>query len=322
MAYSDLAKINEQTYTVMTEVMSQQTENLRTATGGALMFSSGKKMGDYDEKVMFGLISDLVGNRDPSSTSNNSTAELTHITERAVKCGAKTKTINLSPEAFRWIMGNDAVAIATVGQQLAVASFNYMVNSAILSARAALSGVAALNYDGTAATFDAKSFVKGARKFGDRSTDIVSWIMHSSVAHDFQESAVSNAERLFTYGTLNVQRDPQGRLLIMTDSPALVVADGVSSGVDKYYTLGLVPGAVKVNQNDDFDSEIVGSTTQVNINRSYLANWSFNLGVKGFAWDAANGGPHPTDAALGTATNWDKFVTSTKDCAGVLIATR
>lgn len=322
MAYSDIAKFNEQTYSIMTEVLDQQTENLVSASGGAIRMSTGLKKSDYDETAMFGLITDLVGNRDPSSTATNSTATLSQIIERSVKRGAKTKTVGLTPQTFRWIAMDPSVAAATIAQQLAVASFNDMANIALLTCRAALSGVADLIYDGTAATFDAKYFVKGARKFGDRSQDIVSWIMHSSVAHDFMESNVTNSSNLFQYGTLNVKQDPTGRIIVMTDSPSLVTEDGVSAGVDKYFTFGLVPGAIRVNQNNDFDAVITEDSSQVNIQRNYLANWSHNFGVKGFAWDATNGGAHPSDAALGTTTNWDKLVTSRKDCAGVMITSR
>ena len=44
-----------------------------------------------------------------------------------------------------------------------------------------------------------------------------------------------------------------------------------------------------------------------------------DVGVKGFQWDTGNGGVNPTDANVGTSTNWDKVLTSIKDCAGVRI---
>ena len=37
------------------------------------------------------------------------------------------------------------------------------------------------------------------------------------------------------------------------------------------------------------------------------------------AWDKANGSHSPTDAALFTSTNWDKYSTSIKDLAGVIL---
>jgi hypothetical protein len=59
-----------------------------------------------------------------------------------------------------------------------------------------------------------------------------------------------------------------------------------------------------------------------NISRTWQAQWSFNLGLKGFAWDKTNGGKSPTTAALTTGTNWDKFATSNKDLPGVLVNTQ
>jgi hypothetical protein len=110
--------------------------------------------------------------------------------------------------------------------------------------------------------------------------------------------------------------------LIMTDSDNLFVADGVSEGVDKYYTLGLQPAATLVDDNNDFTDATVEGVGNENISRSYQAEWSYNLGLKGFAWDKTNGGESPNNAALGTASNWDKVVTSVKDCGGVLLSSR
>ena len=32
------------------------------------------------------------------------------------------------------------------------------------------------------------------------------------------------------------------------------------------------------------------------------------MGLRGYAWDVANGGQSPTDAAIATGTNWDVIV--------------
>ena len=50
--------------------------------------------------------------------------------------------------------------------------------------------------------------------------------------------------------------------------------------------------------------------------------FAYNLGVKGFKWDTANGGANPSDAAVGTGTNWDAAVSSYKDYAGIVIQSR
>jgi hypothetical protein len=50
--------------------------------------------------------------------------------------------------------------------------------------------------------------------------------------------------------------------------------------------------------------------------------YAFNLRVKGFAWDTANGGVNPTDGAVGTDDNWDLIATETKALAGVYLLTQ
>ena len=78
-------------------------------------------------------------------------------------------------------------------------------------------------------------------------------------------------------------------------------------------------GAVVVDRNADYTSNIDERNGNENIVRTFQAEWSYNLGIKGFTWDKTNGGKAPTNAALGTSTNWDRTATDLKDMAGVLI---
>ena len=141
--------------------------------------------------------------------------------------------------------------------------------------------------------------------------------MHSAPMHALYGNNLANGERLFTYGTVNVMRDPFGKLLVMTDCPNLVTVGTPSV----YHILGLVPGAVMIDQNNDFTANEESKNGDENIIRTYQAEWSYNVGVKGFSWDKGNGGKSPTDAALFTSTNWDKYATDNKDLAGVVVET-
>ena len=49
--------------------------------------------------------------------------------------------------------------------------------------------------------------------------------------------------------------------------------------------------------------------------------FAFNCGLKGCAWDVANGGVNPDATALGTSTNWDTVMDDIKDLPGVSIQT-
>ena len=62
--------------------------------------------------------------------------------------------------------------------------------------------------------------------------------------------------------------------------------------------------------------ERVGGGEQ--ITRRFQAEYAYNLEMKGFTWDIANGAANPTDSALGTSSNWDQTAASIKDTAAVM----
>ena len=95
-----------------------------------------------------------------------------------------------------------------------------------------------------------------------------------------------------------------------------------SSGSTTYNTLGLVEGAVIVNDNGDFNAVMQQVTGKENLGTIYQAEWSYGIALRGYAWDMASGGKSPDDAALGTGANWDKTASSDKDTAGVLLVTK
>jgi hypothetical protein len=183
---------------------------------------------------------------------------------------------------------------------------------------AALSQITALVHDATGLSPDTMTPLNlngAAAKFGDRSGELVAWITHSTPMHSFYGTAIGNSTVLFTYGTINVVADPFGRIFVVTDSAAL----HNSATPDVFHVLGLTPGAVQIDQNGDFDDNYQTINGDENIQRTYQAEWTYQLGVKGFAWDKAHGGASPNDAAIAVSTNWDKCVTENKDLAGVIL---
>lgn len=322
MALSDLTRFNEQTYSVATEVLSQQIELFNEKSRGAIQLNTAANMGDYSETAMFGLISGLVRRRNAYGTGSVSAVNMPQILERSVKVAAGTAPVNLDPSMFKWILMNPEIAGAAMGQQLAKGMMADMLNASISGGYAALSQITALVNDASSATINNAALVGGAAKLGDRYGDIVCWVMHSKVLHDLFAANVANAQQLFSYDTVNVLADPFGRVYVVSDSASLVTVDGVSTGINKYHSLGLVPGGIVVQQNNDFTDNTETKNGGENILRTYQAEWSFNVGVKGFAWDKTNGGASPTSAALATATNWDKYAADNKDLLGVLVESR
>jgi len=324
MALSNLAVYSEYAYSSMTEVLRQQVDLFNAATGGAITLRSAAHQGDYSDVAFFASISGLVRRRNAYGTGSVSGKSMAHIVDTMVKVAAGTPPVSLDPGQFKWIQMNPEVAGTALGQQLAIATMADMLNVALGASYAALSGVAEVvhNATGLSAPEDTMSFSnlnKGQAKFGDMSSQITAWVMHSKSMFDLYSKNITNSGNLFTYGNINVIRDPFGKLLIMTDSPALFLDEAGGVGVDYYAALGLVPGAIIVDQNNDFDFNEESKNGSDNITRTYQAEWSYNVGVKGFAWDKTSGGKSPTDAALVIATNWDRYATSHKDLAGVIV---
>lgn len=327
MALSDLAVFSEYTRTSMTELLAQQVDLFNAASSGTIILRSKAHVGDYSEEYLFGKISGLVRRRNAYGSGAISAVHLANLTDRMVKVAAGTPPVELNPSQWRWIQQDPQAAGAAMGMQLARDMLGDMLNIAVGSAAVAISNVPAVTRDITAyvggTTDDGAypSFVnltKTAGLFGDRASAIQAWVMHSDAMTRLWVNALQNNERLFFYGTVNVSRDSQGRLFIQTDSPNLIIP----GSPNEYRTLGLQPAAVVVDDNGDFDENMLTTNGDENLLRTYQAEWSYNMGLLGYAWDKTNGGHSPNDAALLTGTNWDKYATSIKDTAGVMLLSK
>ena len=330
MALSDLTVYSEYVYTSMTEVLRQQIALFNTASGGAVVLGQKGVQGDFSDQTFWAKISGLVRRRNAYGTGSVSEKVMEDLVDTMVKIAAGTPPVRLDPGQFKWIQKNPEEAGAVLGQQLAIDSLADMLNTALGAGYAALGQVSAVVHDtladDTTAPFtnklDFNVLNSGQALFGDMASQIVAWVMHSKPMFDLYGAALTNAQQLFSYGSVNVKRDPFGKLLIMTDSPALTFTDTVPTpDVAAYATLGLTPGALTALQGNDFTANEETKNGSENITKTYQAEWSWSLGVKGFAWDKANGGKSPSDAALFTAGNWDRIATSHKDLAGVVIKT-
>lgn len=320
MALSDLAVYSEYAYASMTEVLRQRIDLFNAATGGAITLRSAAHQGDFSDVAFFAKISGLVRRRNSYGSGSVGEKKLAHLVDTMVKVAAGTPPVRLDPGQFKWIQQNPEVAGAALGQQLAVDTMADMLNVGLGASYAALSAQTAVVYDATGNTLPENTLSfgnlnNGQAKFGDQASTISAWVMHSKPMFDLYGKNLSNAERLFNYGNINVMRDPFGKLLVMTDSQNLVI----TGAPNNYAVLGLVPGAVIIDQNNDYTANEEAKNGDENIIRTFQAEWSYNVGVRGFAWDKTNGGKSPNDAALLTATNWDKYATSHKDLAGVVV---
>lgn len=318
MALSDMQVFEEYAYGAATETIAQKVDLFNESSRGAITLVAASNEGDYSSETFWKEISGLVRRRDAYGSGAVTAVALEQEAMTSVKIAGGTPPVSFTPSQLTWIQKNPEEAGVVIGEQLGIGMTQDYINSAILAGRAAIGNQTALVEDDTAGTITRGGLVTASARFGDRSGDIAVWINHSKTMHDLFGENVTNTNRLFDIGTISVMEDGFGRLMIMTDSPALIT----SGTPDTYHTLGLVSGAISIEDNGDLFTNIETTNGDENIQRTMQSEYTFNAKVKGYSWDKANGGASPTDAAIGTGTNWDLVVSDVKNSAGVMLNTQ
>lgn len=323
MALSDFAVFSEWSYLGFQEALDYNIDLFNSAAAGAILLRSRSHVGDFTDEAFWARIQGLIRRRNVYGSAVLAEVSLAMIVDTMVKVAGGTPPVAMDPAWFEWIGKNPEEGGALYGRQLAGDMLADMLNTGIMAFVAASIAEPEVYLDGTAGPMTWATFNDGQALFGDRAQAIRVWVMHSTPLFKLWGNNLANAESLFTFGTVNIRSDPFGRPLVITDAPSLI-EPGAVPGVDPptFYTLGLTPAAIVVDQNDDFTSNVSTTNGLENIHRTVQSEWSFNLGLKGYAWDKTSGGKSPNDAALAVANNWDRIVASKKDLGGVVIQTQ
>lgn len=318
MSLATFKVFSQYAYSSMLELLNHNITLFNAATRGGIILRGGSNQGDFSDMALYQRISGLVRRRDAYATGAVTAKELTMLQETSVKVAAGTPPVQIDPHWWTWISRSPDEAGVVLGKQLAEDTLADMLAVAIKAYVAALTTIGAtVVSDGTAGTMTLAKLVTGSALFGDRAQDIACWILHSKPMHDLYGASLANTAQLFTFGNVKVMQDGFGRPFVITDQPDLVY----TSGGTKYHTLGMVPGASLIEQNPDFLANEEINNGDENIRKTWQAQWTYNVGLKGFAWDKTNGGKSPTNAAIATGSNWDRFATETKDLPGIVVNT-
>jgi len=319
--YSDFKLYDEQFQAGQYEVIAQNLDGFNAASANAIRMVARELLGHYNKEAFFKHISNLITRRDISSVSAATDLPMTQDEFIGVKVNRKIGPVAQTLDAMRKIGMSDQEISFILGQIVASARLADMLNTSILAVEAAIEGQTALNYDATGETVKTlthEHLVSGLSKLGDQASKVVCWVMHSKPYFDLMKQSIADkitniADATIYAGTVATL----GRPTVVVDAPAL--HDDNGSLADTYNVLGLVVDAVTAIESEDggLTSQVV--TGLENLVVRFQGEYAFNLMIKGFKWDTANGGENPTDTALGTTTNWDKVATSDKDLAGVRI---
>lgn len=302
------------------EMLTYQIDLFNEATRGGITLINGMTEGNYvDETFWENVIMTRRRNANAETAISDVTPEQDLIT--SVKVDAGTPRVVWQPSHLLRILENPELQGQIAAEHLAQQRFADMLNVGLVAFCAATAAQSELytDFSGTEPaaasslpTWD--NLAQLQQKMGDASEKIACWVMPSASRTRLLRLNLANAVSLFTYGTVNVYTDAQGRPIIVSDHPALSIA-GPPADV---LVPGLVPGGIKITANNDFLSASEQVLGYEQIRYGWQAEWSFTLGLKGYTWDKTTGATSPSNAALGTAGNWDKKFASHKDLAGVL----
>ncbi|MBK9073313.1 MAG: hypothetical protein IPL79_20285 [Myxococcales bacterium] len=324
MTTSQMVVFNQYFMPATIETLAQMVSKFNAASGGAIRLTTDGFDGDFLQESFYAAIHSAQRRVDRyASNTTASTTDLTQAKHSSVKIAGGFGPIRYEPAQMTWLNKPTAEGIEVASRNFAEAMLKDQLNTAV----AAL--VAAIGQQGATTTVDV-STGSGAKVidyatvnnshalFGDHSSLIAAQIMSGASYHAFVGQNLTNTERLFQAGTVRIV-DIMGNVTIITDAPALYTAAVVSPAVAaKRRVLSLVAGAATVSDGGDVVSNIQTTNGNLRIETTLQIDYTFGLGLKGYTWDETYGGKSPTDAEIGTGTNWDKIASDIKHTAGTL----
>lgn len=319
---SSLTIYNEQFHGGFVETIQQEVDGFNAASAGALRLVVEGHLGDYDRETFYDVISNLITRRNTASNASVTDLPITSDEFIGVKRNYKIGPVAQSLDAWRKIGKDQGEMSFVLGQQVARALPQYMLESLLMALEGKLDATAALEEDDTAATITTEGIVDALNKVGDKAGMIAALVMHSKVYHDLLKDQIGDAVYRAN-GVAIMQGTPAtlGRPVFVTDSASLVETDGVSSGIDAYSTLLLFPGAAVGSVSEPPTTVMDLVTGNENITYRYQGEGAYTVRLRGCEW-LTSSGINPTDAALATGSNWTTQVADNKLLPGSILKTR
>lgn len=311
---------NSFAYGSMIEKYTANLNLFNSASNGCIVLKNGSNVGDWsDPNVMWKQIGGLVVDRNVYGDAVTGEKRLEMRSDTMVKYAERTESLRMDNSWMTWIGRNPEEAGRVFGEQVADQRTAAMITKGL----GAVGGILAARTYGAVkpmvSTADAtgiptyQELITASAVFGDKFDELKCVVAHSAVWHTMLKNNVDNAQRLFQFGSVIVYTDAMGRPIIISDHPS---TGNVTAG---FNTFMLSQGAVTIEDNGDFDYVMEKKGGGENITRTYQAEWTNQLGVKGEAWIKTAAAASPTTANLIDPTKWEAQITDVKLCAGVVI---
>lgn len=315
MSLSQMQVFNEYIMPATIETLGQMVDKFNAASGGSISLTTRGFDGDFLQESFFAAIHSAQRRVDRYAAIGAATpTDLTQLKHSSVKVAGGFGPIRFEPSQLTWLNKPTTEGIEVASRNFAEALMADQLNSAIAALVAAISNQAAATNDVSATAGVNYGTMNDAHaKFGDRSGDLIAQVMTGQVYHRLIGANLTNTPQLFQAQNVRVV-DILGKLVVVTDAPALYQA----GTPNKQKVLSLAAGAAVVFDGSDVISNIETTNGQTRIQTTMQVDYTFGLGLKGYAWDEVNGGKSPTDAELATGSNWDKVAIDIKHTAGVI----
>lgn len=316
MALTDMKVFNQYLMEATAETLGQRIERFNGASNGAIVLTSMNFEGDFFQRSFYAALHNAQRRVDRyAERSDASATALSQIQENSVKVAGGFGPIRFEPAQMTWLQKNESEAIAVISEQLSEAIMQDQLNSGIAAAVGAISNQSDATNDvsGDPAAITYSALNNAHAKFGDRSGSLVAEVMRGSMYHKLIGQNLDNSQELFRSENVTVV-SILGKPVIVTDAPAL--SESGSPNLDK--VLSLTSGGITIMDGSDVITNMDTSNGKERIETTMQADYSFGLGLAGYAWDTESGGKSPDDDALATGSNWELIMDDIKNTAGVI----
>jgi hypothetical protein len=303
----DLMVYNEEFQTGYMEGVLRNTQIFNESTSYALTFKTNFQKGDLEKQAFWTEI-DAISRRDNTQQNNVDAIKLGQSEVNKIKLYRRFGPVAMTLTAFKDI--GDPNGSATfgfmMGQKYAEQKLVDFIDTAFIAFKGATQSDPKFELRSDT-LMDTETILDAISMLGDKSSQLTTIVMHSKVWFQLVKQQLQDYQLIAPVGQgiLIYGGGPAsfGRVVVVTDSPALENIDGVTGEV-KHTTLLLTKNAVEIQ---DTGGDILAGDMIIgkeNIQYNIQGEYDFFLGVKNFEYLVQTGGKNPDDATLSTGVNW------------------
>lgn len=297
---------NKLAQTAYLERIQDNLNVFNAASNGCILLRDENIQGDF-RKQSFYKIGGEIAHRDVTSTGAVENKAVAMGEMVGVKIPFKYGPYAITEEAMKRRARSVEEFSMIIGQDYADALIDGYFKYATAAAMAAIGANAEMKATASISTDHKKVLTKGMRKFGDKFGRIGLWVMDSAVYFDLIDDAITNkvfeSEDQIIYGGTPAT---MGKPVLVTDKAK---ANSI---------LGLQAGAITLTNSQLPGFRAYDINGEENLSIGIRAEGAFNLDLLGYSYKESVGA-NPNLATIGTAASWEKYATSNKNTAGVLI---